>query len=51
MEAFTRAIKMAGEEYLADPVGVPLISNWVRPTSAIPNFSDLLLQAVQKDNR
>jgi len=51
VEAFTRAIKLAGEEYLADPVGVPLIANWVRPTSAIPNFFDRLLEAVQKDNR
>jgi glucosyl-3-phosphoglycerate synthase len=50
VEAFTRAIKSAGEEYLADPVGVPLISNWVRPTSAIPNFFERLLKAVKKDN-
>lgn len=49
--AFTQAIKLAGEEYLEDPVGIPMISNWIRPTSAIPNFFQLLVEAVQEDNR
>ncbi|HEY5649358.1 MAG TPA: glycosyl transferase, partial [Nitrospiria bacterium] len=49
--AFTQAVKMAGEEYLEDPVGIPMISNWFRPTSAIPNFFQLLVEAVQEDNR
>lgn len=51
VEAFTRAIKLSAEEYLSDPVGIPLISNWVRPTAAIPDFLDQLLEAVEADNR
>jgi glucosyl-3-phosphoglycerate synthase len=51
VEAFTRAIKLSAEEYLADPVGIPLISNWVRPTAAIPDFFEQLLEAVEADNR
>lgn len=51
VEAFTRAIKLSAEEYLADPVGIPLISNWVRPTAAIPDFFDQLLEAVEADTR
>jgi glucosyl-3-phosphoglycerate synthase len=51
VEAFTGAIKLSAEEYLADPVGIPLISNWVRPTAAIPDFFDQLLEAVEADNR
>jgi glucosyl-3-phosphoglycerate synthase len=51
VEAFTKAIKLAGEEYLSDPVGIPLISNWIRPTSAIPKFFEMLVEAVEADNR
>jgi glucosyl-3-phosphoglycerate synthase len=50
VEAFTKSIKTAADEYLADPVGIPLIANWVRPTSAIPNFFDMLVEAVAADN-
>ncbi len=51
VEAFTKAIRLASEEYMADPVGIPQISNWIRPTSAIPKFLDMLLEAAQADNR
>ena len=51
VEAFTKAIRFAGEEYLADPAGVPLISNWVHTTGAIPDFFDRLLGAVEADSK
>ena len=49
--AFTKAIRLAADEYLRDPLGIPLISNWNRVTSAIPNFFDMLKEAVDHDTR
>lgn len=51
VEAFSKAIRMAADEFLVDPVGIPLISNWVPVTGAIPKFFDMLLEAVEADNR
>ncbi len=51
IEAFTRGIRMASQEFLADPFGAPLIPNWNRVTSAIPNFLKLLKEAVRKDHQ
>jgi len=36
---------------LEDPLGIPLIPNWSRIVSAIPDFFDRLLEAVQEDNK
>ena len=51
VEAFSKAIQNAADEYSADPVGNPLISNWAPVTGAIPNFFDMLLDTVKSDNR
>ena len=50
VEAFADSIKIAGEQTLADPLGIPLIPNWSRVVSALPDFFDLLLEAVDEDN-
>ena len=50
MEAFTRGIKMAVEEFLQDPLGIPQITNWNRVISAVPNFFQMLEDAVDVDN-
>jgi glucosyl-3-phosphoglycerate synthase len=50
MEAFARSIKLAGDQTLEDPLGIPLIPNWSRIISALPNLFDLLLEVVEKDN-
>lgn len=47
---FTNAIRLASEEYLRDPLGIPLISNWNRVTSAVPNFLEMLKAEVDCDN-
>jgi len=49
VKAFTDAIRLAADEYLRDPLGIPLISNWNRVTSAIPTFFDELKDAVNRD--
>lgn len=51
VEAFTNGLSIAGERFTEDPTGMPLIPNWNRITSAIPNFFDLLIEAVDADNR
>lgn len=48
--AFARGLEIAGGHYLEDPLGAPLIPNWNRITSAIPDFLDILRDAVEKDS-
>ena len=48
--AFNKAIRIAADEFLRDPLGIPLISNWNRVTSAIPGFFELLKDAVNRDS-
>jgi glucosyl-3-phosphoglycerate synthase len=50
VEAFTRAIQIAGKEFMEDPLYSPLIPSWNRVTSAIPDFLEKLRQAVEADN-
>jgi glucosyl-3-phosphoglycerate synthase len=50
IETFVKGLRIASEEYLKDPLGAPLIPNWLRVTSAIPSFFDQLKDAVKADN-
>jgi glucosyl-3-phosphoglycerate synthase len=49
-EIFVEALKRAIEEFMADPVGIPLLSAWVRVRAAIPDFHKRLAEAVDEDN-
>jgi len=48
--AFTAAVRVAADDFLRDPLGIPLISNWNRVTSALPDFFTQLREAVDADN-
>jgi glucosyl-3-phosphoglycerate synthase len=50
VEAFTRAIQIAGKEFMEHPLYSPLIPSWNRVISAIPDFLDRLRLAVEEDN-
>jgi glucosyl-3-phosphoglycerate synthase len=50
VEAFTNAIRIASKEFLENPLYSPLIPNWNRVTSAIPDFLEALNTAVEEDN-
>ncbi|MCS7157828.1 MAG: glycosyl transferase [Blastocatellia bacterium] len=50
VEAFARALHLAAEAFMEDPLGVPLIPNWNRVTAALPEFFDELLEVVREDN-
>lgn len=48
--AFARSLRAAANEFIDDPLGLPLIPNWNRVLSAIPEFSDLLEDAVEQQS-
>jgi glucosyl-3-phosphoglycerate synthase len=50
-EAFVRCIVSAGQQFLETPFEVPQIANWNRVISAVPNIFEILIDAVEKDNR
>jgi glucosyl-3-phosphoglycerate synthase len=48
---FARSLSTAAAEFIKDPRGLPLIPNWNRVLAAVPEFFDLLQDAVEKDAR
>ena len=48
---FAQSLRQAAADFVEDPLGLPLIPNWNRVLAAIPEFFDLLQDAVEKDNR
>lgn len=50
-EVFVGSIKRAQEEFSRDPVGIPLMSAWVRVRAAIPDLQDRLFAIVENGNR
>jgi len=49
--AFAGSLKQAAAEFVADPMGQPLIPNWNRVISALPDFFERLVEAVEGDVR
>jgi glucosyl-3-phosphoglycerate synthase len=47
---FVRSIRMAARSFLDDPLFSPLIPNWNRVDSALPDFFEELSAAVRADN-
>jgi glucosyl-3-phosphoglycerate synthase len=50
VDSFSRAVKIAGEQFTEDPLGMPQLPNWARIHSALPEFFNKLTQAVEADN-
>jgi glucosyl-3-phosphoglycerate synthase len=50
IEVFLHSVILAGEQFLANPMEVPFIPNWNRIFSAIPEFPELLMSAVETNN-
>lgn len=51
VEAFVSSLRCAIAEFVADPVGIPMLPAWVRVAAAIPDFQDRLHACVEADNR
>jgi glucosyl-3-phosphoglycerate synthase len=47
---FVRSIQIAEKAFLEDPLWTPLIPNWNRVQSALPDFLEQLCEAVRLDN-
>jgi glucosyl-3-phosphoglycerate synthase len=47
--AFSQSLRMAAEEFVRDPLGLPLIPNWNRVVAAYPDVFDHYLQVVEQD--
>jgi len=45
---FNKAIRAAVEEFTSDPLSTPLVSNWARVWSGVPDAGDRLLAAARK---
>ena len=51
MAVFAKSLSAAAGEFVANPRGVTLIPNWNRVLAALPEFFELLQDAVEKDAR
>ena len=51
VDAFVGSMKLAIDEFVGDPIGIPMMAAWVRVEAAIRNFSERLFAAVEEDNR
>lgn len=51
VEAFTKAIAMAAQAFMENPIGNLLIPNWNRVEAAIPDIFEMLKIAVNEDNK
>ncbi|MEN8174193.1 MAG: glycosyl transferase [Pseudomonadota bacterium] len=50
IEVFLHSIIAAGDRYLENPLETPFIPNWQRVFSAVPDFGERMLAAVDEDN-
>jgi glucosyl-3-phosphoglycerate synthase len=50
VDTFSKGIELANKAFGEDPLSIPLIPNWSRVTSAIPDFLERLKDAVNDDN-
>jgi glucosyl-3-phosphoglycerate synthase len=51
VETFTNAIGLAAQIFMENPMSTPLIPNWNRVISAIPDIFEMLKMAVEEDSK
>ncbi len=51
VDAFAHALQAASQQFLEDPLGIPLIPNWNRVDSAIPDFLDRWRVAIDGEQK
>ncbi len=51
VEAFAHTLSRAKDDFIRDPMSIPVLSSWNRVEAAIPNFMDLIREAVEEDNK
>lgn len=50
VKTFSEGLRLGANSFLEDPLGRPEIPNWNRVCSAIPDFFEILQNAVEEDN-
>ena len=50
IEVFLKSIIIAGDQFLANPMELPMIPGWTRIESALPEFMPTLKQVVDEEN-
>ena len=50
VEFFLGSLRKAIDDFVKDPVGVPMLAAWVRVNAAIADFEDRINEAVEMDN-
>ncbi len=51
VEAFTGSLGRAVNEFVKNPIGIPMMPAWVRVAAAVPDFADRICEAVELDNK
>ncbi|MHB2150850.1 glycosyltransferase family protein [Calditrichota bacterium LG25] len=51
IEVFLKSIIIAGDQFLANPMELPMIPGWTRIESALPDFMPTLKQVVDEENK
>jgi glucosyl-3-phosphoglycerate synthase len=46
---FAKSLRQAAAEFCEDPLGQPQIPSWNRVVSAVPDFFEMLVEAVERD--
>ncbi len=49
-EIFVEALMQGVDEFMKDPIGVPMLPGWVRIRAALPGFQKKFKQAIEEDN-
>ena len=49
VDTFVRSLQLATHEFMDDPLGAPLIPNWNRVLSAVPDLLERMADAVDND--
>lgn len=51
VEVFLRSIIIAGDQFLANPMELPMIPSWNRINSALPDFMNSLFEIIEEENK
>ena len=50
VEVYLESMRLAGQQFMQDPLGAPLMSAWVRVRAGLPDLSPRLKEVVETDN-
>lgn len=51
VDAFVESLQNGINEFIVDPVSIPMLPAWIRVRAAMPDFLDKFVEAVEEDNK